>query len=68
MVTVCGKLAREWIKTYLAQPGSSCDFLPVSQKYYAYNAGFVTLEFEKDWETLPDAKLFLQVNGAESPI
>lgn len=68
MVTVCGKLARVWIKAYLEQRGSSCDLLPLSQKYYAYNAGFVTLKFEKDWETLPDDKLLLEVEGAESII
>lgn len=68
MVTVYGKVARAWIKAYLDQEGSSCDLLPLSQKYCAYNAGFVTLEFEKDWETLPDDKLFLEVNGAESII
>jgi hypothetical protein len=66
MVTVSGKLARSWIEEYKKQPGSHCDFLPVSQKYYAYGAGFVTLSFEKDWETCPVDKCFVEIIEADS--
>jgi len=66
MVTVTGKLAKAWIEAYLNQPAAHCDFLPLSQKYYAYGAGFVTLEFEKDWKEVLPEDCFVTIVEADS--
>ncbi|MEN6396103.1 MAG: hypothetical protein ABFC78_06430 [Methanoregula sp.] len=66
MVTVSGKLAREWIEAYKNIPGSHVDFLPLSKKYYGYGAGFVTINFEVGWDTCPVEDCFCEINEAES--